>query len=148
MNTYTKMCNCPEIQSRWKPKVGDICCATERSHSNYKDEICIVDKIIETQGTVLLSLFGVSNKMVAAWFYPEKNIWLPRQEDTQTLLAREEKFKDNYGTMMGGLYGFMITYHRTQVVIWWKKPGILTELWLAFYMHEIHNKRWTDKGWM
>ncbi len=137
------MCDTPEIQDQWKPKVGDKCCATERDHNNDVDEVCIVQEVSTTQGIISLSLLGLNNKEGAAWFYPKMNIWLPRQEDIQEMRFESEKH-------MSATYA----YQFFAAMCGWVKPRNMNDtnvhadcLTLEYYMADIHKKTWTEEGW-
>ncbi len=140
---YIRMCDTPEIQGQWKPKVGDYCCATERTHNNDTNEVCAVNTISRTQGIVSLSLLGLKNKMQAAWFYPEENIWLPRQEDIQEMLPKQTTWFDN----LFRLYDWITRERKNPFDGPIQQASSITALWLAFYMHEAHSKTWTEEGW-
>ena len=140
------MCDTPEIQDQWKPKVGDKCCATERKHNNDIDEACIVQEVSTYNS---LSLLGLNNKLHAAWFYPKKNIWLPRQEDWQNLL-----FTSHYAPALPikkKVVDFaVLNMHKEFIDFWESRLGLFeqpVEYWCALYMWIAHKKTWTEEGW-
>lgn len=135
MDTYTKQCDCPEIQGLWEPKVGD--CITVKSNRP-----------------------GISFIMLPTHMRPigmtlkEEYLWLPRQEDIQEMLqpAMISQYWP-YTTM-----GTHPDWNKMKALwLWFEKQSPkdqemlmslnVTEFWLAFYM-SFHNKRWTKEGWV
>lgn len=123
--TYIRQCDCPEIQGRWKPKEGD---RLSRGASVW----CIND--------IAARCFGADDTL--GWG-KKSVLWLPRQEDIQEMLPKE------YITVAAMLSHF---YRWTMDEDFYLEDAFagnetMEMLWLAFYMHEVHNKAWTEKGW-
>ena len=123
MDTYTKMCDCPEIRKLWTKHVGD---------------------------RITNRISGISFILLPHHLHePEifkDIIWLPHQEDIQNMLSKEIEF--DYDTTIDRWCNCVINNYEMRTSLWRRKPGILTEFWLVFYMYTIHNKHWTDKGWV
>jgi len=139
--SYTDMAQCPEIQGQWEPKVGDNCCATERTHNNDVDESCVVQEVSKTQGIISLSLLGLNNKESAAWFYPKENIWLPRLEDLMEMYRG-----------IGGVNDYSILFDLCMYI---KETATEEDLkasakeWLLrLYMFARHDKVWEQEEWI
>ncbi|HDY88973.1 MAG TPA: hypothetical protein ENH82_12780 [bacterium] len=120
---FIKMADCPEIQDRWEPKIGDL---TDRgvviglfSH-NY----------LETDRTK-----GIS------W---EKGdfIYFPRQSKLQKMVRDNDKNKypfdllDNFHEWSKSLENGFSGYYLT-----------MRQLWLGFVMWVLHKKKWTGAAW-
>ena len=168
MDTYTQMVDCPEIQGQRTDKEDSRYCVKEdiwgfsdqdaedrkqdaKSHGAFyarrhpekppykQDPLLKVGDIV-----ICAEMLGVedSNEIqVTVWTvlqnYPDKFIWLPRQEDIQEML--KPIGENHYGLLDrfdGWIESIAPLYHS------------ITELWLGFYMWEVHKKIWTEKGWV
>lgn len=151
---YIEMCDCKEVQSQWKVKQFDV---TEDGHVvsllNEKE------KIIES----------ISEDGVGHCGATEDFIWLPRQDQIQEMMP--QKMPGNLGmadcakewwaeeqhmfvfNLMNGLYKFFngdnTIANSVKILGYNNKSGFSFEqLWLAFYMHEKHNKKWNGEEWI
>ena len=133
--TYIKQCDCPEVRSLWKPKPGDrieeegilwhIDDIDPKGHlSNQKEFDSYADDLVRG---------------------PNACIWLPRQEDIQEML-QEMLSGDCWYETHFRFYEWAGRSQATELSAW-NRFGSAEHLWLAFYMHEVHNKQWTERGW-
>ena len=125
-DVYIKQVDCPEVQG-------------------LREKIERLDRFV---------VKGTEKILIAGPAYPENRdnyLWLPRQEDIQEMLFKApEYFTDpmyariNFYPMVSDL----VDYLRETL------SGILAEeptpddCWLMFYMKMVHNKRWTEEGWV
>ncbi len=137
---YIKMCEkAIGIQKLWKVKEGDYACIIEREHNNDLNESVIITEVSRVSEITHFSTLGLKNDYSASWFYPERNIWLPKQDQLQGMLNRT-------------------TWHLEQSFHYWflersKIKGnsdkrTMEQLWLAFVMKENFNKTWNGKKWI
>ena len=130
---YCKMCNCPEIQGEWfqtksegdyfKLISGDRCWYEDSGIELYPGEIHIFIDIIDLPENAAV-------------------LWLPRQDQLQEMLGDMDKC--------------------LELLYWWKEvPGqigdflyddddmftTMEQLWLAFVMSNLHQKKWTGEAW-
>lgn len=119
--TYIKMCDCPEIQGEWEPKVGDWVGHTGSS----PQPITVISCIEEWRGSPI-SLgenYGLSQK---SWL-----IYLPRQGQLQEMLSQIIMKRDNEK--------LNFTYH-----LYTNKNISDEKLWFKFQkLYHIHDE--TDK---
>ena len=116
---YIKMCDCTEIQDRWGLSDGD----------------CVAFKNQYGRGYTV----GYYPAVNQFWL---PHIWLPRQEDLQAMLQPcslaevIQRFYEWYKV-------FEIHCSIKEYVSW-----TMTELWLAYVMHELHSKAWNGSDWV
>jgi hypothetical protein len=117
---YIKMCKkAVEIQKLWKPATGDF----------YGWVIC------ESTGH---EIWQDGNKINVV-----ADIWLPRQDQLQKILALNTTNK----TLMlvdgqiREFYNFAMDWNFT-------KTNSMETLWLEFVMKELYNKTWNGKDWI
>jgi len=172
--TYIKMCDCPEIQKRWKPNRGDqffTSCSSlsyayggmgekeawqgheddEPKLPNLKDgNVCLL-----TDQPVDSGYYGWS---IGDSFPDEKSllkyfIWLPRQDQIQEMMDWKSM------GISGPLYqleaiddwsGTEETRLRrsSESIAFDDKYDSLEKCWLAFYMNEKHKKTWDGEKWI
>ncbi len=134
INTYTAMCDCPEIQGLWEPKEGD------RIRHNSGPEGITEQYLSKELATRIDGFHG---------------LWLPRQEDIQEMLRPEDISRHVPHTFINT----HPDWNKLKAIwLWFEiqppdyQERLMTmkarQFWLAFYMHTIHNKRWTDEGWV
>jgi len=118
---YIKMCDCPEVQEQWKPKFCDAFC--KRSDGIVVHYLCNVEEW-EPRAQDLK-------------FY----VWLPHQGQIQEMMPQcncaiclTEEFYRFFENNLDGLCDAGIE--------------TLEQMWLAFYMHEKHNKVWDGEKWV
>ncbi len=133
--TYIKMCDCPEIQSQWKPAEGDCC--VERKYLDFP--LHLLDNL---GGWGFITATG---RQEDDEFGQEISIWLPYQDQLQKMVV--EYPKDEPWVTFTSLRDFVMTLPNTRSVyteqfISWE------QLWLAFVMKEKHNKTWSGTEWV
>jgi len=128
MNTYTKMCDCFEVQSQWKPKLGEYYRWWDR---RYKEI-----------GQAIWTAKDMDNFIA----FREEFIWLPTQGQIQEII----KSLSFYGLMsifckwLDSQAGYSFGFKRALLG---ENPA-REQLWLAFYMREEHQKVWDGKKWI
>ena len=128
---YIKICKqAAEIQALWKPQDFDF----------VKGEyVSVIREWKITQGTgsaALKPLFTRAGKW--SWYDRNELIWLPRQDQLQTLLKYDE-LEDAFLWKFEELY----IYSRKKAAIV-SQITSMEQLWLAFVMHEKYNKEWNE----
>ena len=115
---YIKTCDCPEIQDGWKPEVGD-----------WADKGVIVgrrkDFFIIRRWTSPLSGCAVE-------YNKSQLIFLPRQDQLQGMVM----------PVVGNIPEGMILYISKWLVTAEQAYGSMEQLWLAFVMWELYQKKW------
>jgi len=83
--TYIRMCDCPEIQERWEPKLGDK--VFYRSEFNCD----VISFVVEVRSLWITPFDGGYHNWAddMPGYSKEDVIWLPRQEDIQEMLPKE-----------------------------------------------------------
>ena len=137
---YIGMCEgAEEVQNLWKVSVGDFLCCTERNHNNSYREPCVVDTVEEVQGVTSFSSIGLKNHYQAAWFYPEHNAWLPRQDQLQEMVLSDYGINNPRWAMEA-----LIDCLGDEI----NKFGSHEQVWLGFVMRERHLKTWNGEKWI
>lgn len=115
---YIRMSNCPEIQGGHYLKFGDVVACKHMTSNNYAHGIHGID-ILAGRGTLSSIL-----------------IWLPRQDDLQKMVDT------NCWTVINL---FLKYINNLQYPL-----GLtsMEQIWLAFYMHEVHGKTWDGDKWI
>lgn len=141
---YIQQCDCPEIQSGWKPKEGDFFafCGDPKIIKDYEiqalenrelSDIEEWDKIIKTMGGHFVDHFKEARECF---------VYLPRQDQIQGMMPFEEN-KDYplcCYCFIDALFEFS---RRDNCKI--HVGSSMEQLWLAFYMYEKHSKIWSSK---
>lgn len=124
--TYLKMCDCPEIQKLWKPKLGDW----------YWNIIGHMECIRMERVTDKRRKFHSKIN-----YNEEKNfIWLPRQDQIQEMLP----FSNLAPHALLLCFWNFVDKDIEHIFIYTS----MEQLWLAFYQKEVHNKTWSGKEWV
>ncbi len=136
---YIKMCEkAVEIQKLWKVKEGDYAYIVEREYNNDLNEPVIITEISRAQEIIHFSALGLKNDYGASWFYPERNIWLPKQDQLQEMVI--DKKMNGWGAaseIAGKFHKWMKIY--CDIYTWdWS----MEQLWLVFVMLKKFNKVW------
>lgn len=121
LETYIKMCDCPEIQDQWKPRQGDV--FTKRSDWQPKFHLymCNVEEWTPRKQDLR--------------FY----IWLPHQGQIQEMLGMaNDILLDNFNEFLSCYF--------SRIAI--RENFSMEQLWLMFYMHKNHNKIWDGENWV
>ena len=120
--TYIKMCDCPEIQGQWKLTSIDfhgIPCADTHDVTGITFKPYKDSKKVKNVVT----------------------IWLPRQDQIQEMLEKHENTLD----LLVHFYGFATLNESLSFDD--RFDMTMEQLWLAFYIHEKHNKVWDGEKW-
>ncbi len=118
---YVKMCDCPEIQGQWEPKKWDR----------------------------TLHYRGRTHVLRSSFIDKHNYLWLPRQEDIQemwkgTCPDHIDGIPSNWMTMfISCFYDWVMEASYDKSLLF----APIVNLQLAFYMWDVHNKSWTEKGW-
>ena len=118
--TYFKMSNCPEIQSlHTKWEEGDY-------------------YTVQKGGAVGMVFVYPGEKTEDEPPKMYDPIWLPTQDRLQEML---------FGEFDNPIYKaeLFVTFHKT-----WRWLDLMTmeQLWLTFYMYQVHGKTWDGEKWM
>jgi len=146
MDSYIKMCDCAEIRSQCKFNERDLFDVQEvRAYYNiFYDEglhyigepiwFCCDDVGVISKDNFIphYSCSGEDIHTFKQW------VWLPRQEDLQAMIS-----KRGLQTLCNLLYEFSCSQEGHGITI----SGTMTELWLAFVMHELYQKEWRNGKW-
>ena len=121
---YIKMCDCKEVQGQWEPKAGDW------FYSKTYGTLFVIDK---------------EPKAFLEWqdgLHPKEQInWLPRQEDIQEMIPRRD---DTTALELHIVFDAFLNEIYPEHAL---KGMSMTQLWLMFYMYEVHDKVWTGEKW-
>jgi hypothetical protein len=140
---YINMClRADEIRRAWKPKGGDRV-LTKWNSSDNEIELTYLPK-------------GIENKSASKLLHKQTDVWLPYQEDLQTLLLTH--YGSNY--CISNISHFLRMYIEDMNVDRHTTKSELMELsnlvnhdlntaWLSFAMEKMYNKRWntTKSEW-
>jgi len=70
-------------------------------------------------------------------------VWLPRQDQLQEMVGRPEM-----GDLLNSFYEFYGSdYHLSTSKFMFEGYNSMEQLWLAFVMWELYQKRWDGKTW-
>ncbi len=153
--TYIKMCDCPEIQDLWEPAIGDYMLRKYTvfgepldsqvwPDKDQQEEISILHyhssmeqywNAVTPDGDTQIVSFPDSGKMVKV-----TSIWLPCQNQLQELLP--------YADRLQSLTLAIHTFSESQYGSGFTIGGSMEQLWLAFVMKELHNKKWVGDKWV
>jgi len=130
---YIKMCNCPEIQDKWEPKVGD------------RTDCGIITNIINRESIIVY--YDRSGHFPEFGFDELK--WLPSQEQLQGMLLTPSighyELVENFWDFVWGLdnEADLESNEEGEYLLYRN----INQLWLAFVMYELHDKKWEERGW-
>jgi len=130
-----KMCDCPEIQDRWEPKIGDV--------TNY-GIITKIDPAFHCEPFIWVT--GQNS-----WCRKEQLIWLPTQSQLQDMYCSVMVDGKHIKEALAYLACFNVLCE--EIYEFSKKDcelGIksMEQLWLAFVMWELHQKKWDGEKWV
>ncbi len=115
---YIKMCDCPEVQGKWR----------------YKH-----DNVVSTADGIFSDLRNRSLK--------GKYTWLPRQDQIQEMveptLRRAKTFERDWHVIASEMWEW-----RGQNGAYVANLLSMEQLWLVFYMQEKHGVEWDGKNWI
>ncbi len=84
----------------------------------------------------------------------ESNIWLPRQDQLQKMVMREDNISDGFMYLLWDFARDVFVYNEGTYTIWgdisesYKQFKTMEQLWLAFVMKEKYQKIWNGKEWV
>lgn len=154
--TYIKMCDCPEIQEQWKPKIGDFMVRMytifgeeldKKIWPEMQPEICVINSYSKCD-----SYYHCVNEDGETRIYKhpadinkETCIWIPRSDQTIKMI---EENKSGVSLLMI-LWEWVKNYDGGAPVYTSKEWNLWTfdQLLLAFYMKKKHNKVWNGESW-
>ena len=153
--TYIDMCReATEIQEQWNPIVGDCVYIHEPRQLpgrivNGMQEIKEVPINPYTSIIKSISEHGDFSTPVSAWWKPNKNTWLLRQDQLQEML--DDPISDywhysnhpNYKRHCGLICDINNFASRIDTIY----ADSMEQLWLAFVMKEKYNKKWNGETW-
>ena len=117
---YIKMADCPEIQDGWP------------TTSNFDGNIYFGRTWVQPIGEP--HLFSTNEPKLPS----VDSVWLPRQDQLQGML---------HWTNARGLMVELQEFCQTDPLYSNNFNNSMEQLWLAFVMHELHNKTWTGEVW-
>jgi len=141
---YIKMSDCQEIQEWWKPKLSDVWINGDTYGVTWiKPSVCWIwyeewpHKDDENEEE---SICRISEYIA---FAKKTGIWLPRQDQSQELLPKRTTWFEN----LYRFYEWMITNDPSRFSSPCTIFSSIEQLWLAFVMWELHQKRWDGNEW-
>lgn len=115
------MCDCPEIQDKWEPKVGDM-------------------YLVHLNGSIHPITYDQLDKVKTVEFYRGCRTFIPRIEDVLKWLGDRLKLLEWLPTIQYfqviDIHGYDFTAYTT------------IEALLKAYMHLEHNKTWNGEIWV
>ena len=86
--------------------------------------------------------------MVLPYAGNDREIWLPRQDDIQKMMEITDV--SDFELAVYDMFFEDNGFYHCSVTPAWRTENITTpeQLWLAFYMHEKHSKRWSGSEWV
>ena len=136
LKEYIEMCDCPEIQNKWKPKMGDF-------FLRKCDVLALRGYFIEEKE------YGEIHRKSTGGirWWTDGKIWLPRQDQLQDMVTR---YNIEYFSMSAvHLHNHLECHIRVNdsYLIYFQQFTSMEQLWLAFVMKENFNKIWKDGKW-
>ena len=163
--TYVKMCECEELYQHWQPKEGDWFWVRGRNAKGEPEILCLSSLTINSDHQTIYipileplhatfkleeklpSEIPISiNKQTYTKFPLRYFVWLPRQDQLQAMLY-PARYKEKYD--MCSAFAARCTFSVFNAFIS-DKPDVMSmeQLWLAFVMIELHQKRWHNGEWV
>ena len=116
--TYTKMCDCPEIQDNHMWVMGDWIWDKTNNEWNILCSCC------HNYEHYLLSMY----------------IWLPTQDQIQEMMKFGSDIPIKWHIWLSDITGQLTDYY--------ERFTSMEQLWLAFYLKEKYNKFWDGQDWV
>jgi len=127
---YIKMCDCEEVQGKRKDMPGDIL--------YFKDEEYVAH------------VCGIRHcAMDIGYYESEDSLWLPRQDQIQAMLELPPIGDERFQVITPFGFAYKLYGYAEEI----RNPNeaypakSMEQLWLMFYMHEKHNKKWDGEKW-
>lgn len=161
-DVYLNMVDCPEIQVELAPTV---CIYNQEGNAPDHDELSsyispyVTERVINKKGQNILKY----NDDRPSNPYYVRDVFTPTQDQIQQMLL--EKFSKEvfvlHNTHNGSKLAYLIgvfkdfVHNKCEKMIPLENNRArieyfftsMEQLWLAFYMHEKHNKTWNGKSW-
>lgn len=125
--TYSKMCNCPEIQTGYDFSEGDY---YAQNHPKFGYNAYV---FCEEYSCMWNSL---------------PVIWLPRQDQLQEMVKQNVQDERCITLELCMFNAFYLQNRGLDVSLEMKKWSSWEQLWLAFVMKEKYNKVWNGSEWV
>ena len=143
---YIKMCDCPEIQERWKPQIDDIVYIKNTIHLWNQIEASNASSLSRANYFIAIKKGGhycilISNGLPN--YLKKLVIWLPRQDQIQMIMMKDYK---NTLDMLCDFYAVITVDQPTGFQRMFEVS--MEQLWLVFYMFKKHQKKWDGKKWV
>lgn len=160
---YIKMCeSAKEIQKSWSPDIGDWFLNDFRGTSGFSKDLekqiwgddkkewekiqCLTYRS-SIKDYVTVSDSDGSHTYKADEFFKHRHVWLSRQDQLQKMLL--EKF-----STVGLIYAFTNFVHDNEYELVGMEElqcvdmSSFEQLWIAFVMNKLYDKRWNDSEWI
>lgn len=127
---YVKMCwkARDDLKKHWDPKGGDRVLSKMYNHMDKIQLVHLPDDLTGKDGSVLL--------------HKETDIWIPRQEDLQSLILKIHPCYENLQKITREFF----SWYQLEVTFGDYEEYPLNELWLLFTM-EHFDKHWNGAQW-
>ncbi len=123
---YIAMSDCPEIQDGWKPKIGDW------------TDCGIITNIINRESIIVY--------YAGSGHFPEFGLdelkWLPQQDQLQGMRTWDKRLTPRE------IVETFCVFTGFKQEEYYNSFKTMEQLWLAFVMWELHQKKWTDGEWV
>ena len=140
--TYIKMCDCLEIQGIWQS--AEL--VSEHGYSSHYHEgyngsfYAFWDTSINVSGEWVIRCVDYEYDTG----YDPRHIWLPRQDELQGMVP-EFTEKAGFVAPVASHFADFAMACANNPLRWELKT--FEQLWLAFYMWELHSKKWDGETW-
>ena len=133
-----KMCDCPQIQNRWEPKMYDY----------------VIDRLIGIQHIIIYPCNTLFTTDTNTWYshklendkdmVQEDLIWLPRLDQLLEMLGTKYMWElcneeERYSIIIGETDEFAVMAFQGHT----PEQAVLQGV-----MHELHGLKWDGKGWI
>ncbi len=148
---YIKMCDCPEIQGKWEPKVGDYVWrkytifGEELDRTVWPDEKMTEVVILHFKSSVEGYFQAVNAEGDERIFHSEKDIhkstsiFLPTQAQLQEMCGERDWLRGP---------GLFLQMFHPWVRSHADEDDTYEQLTLRFVMHALYNKDWNGSEWI
>ena len=130
---YIKTCDCKEIQDGWKPTRGDNYILGDAMPNNKHFAVIVLGCCWEKCSGCRCEVEDLKAEC----------IWLPRQDQLQGMLPKRTTWFEN----LYRFYEWMTTHDPSHFSSPCTMFSSMEQLWLAFVMWELYQKRWDGKEW-
>ncbi len=136
---FIKMCNCPEIQDGHKWELRDQVYFRDNPYT-------VVEVHLDFIG---ITLNGVNKDI--KYIGLRDGVWLPRQGQLQGMVW--DYWNQTYSGQIKALFitrslKELAEFHANSSMFRWMPDRSMNQLWLAFVMWELHEKKWSGERWI